>query len=111
MPAYYSDEDLNRINEIGDDAPLLWQKFQTWYAHVFADGALSRRQKALIGLAVAHALQCPYSIDAYTEDCLETGFNMAQMTEAVHVAAAIRGGASLIHGLQMRNTAHKVESR
>ena len=26
------------------------------------------------------------------------------MTEAVHVAAAIRGGASLVHGVQMRNT-------
>jgi hypothetical protein len=25
------------------------------------------------------------------------------MTEAVHVAAAIRGGASLVHGVQMRN--------
>ena len=27
------------------------------------------------------------------------------MTEAVHVASAIRGGASLVHGVQMRNHA------
>ena len=27
------------------------------------------------------------------------------MTEAVHVAAAIRGGASLVHGVQMRKIA------
>jgi 4-carboxymuconolactone decarboxylase len=30
------------------------------------------------------------------------------MTEAVHVAAAIRGGASLVHGLQMRKIAEKL---
>jgi 4-carboxymuconolactone decarboxylase len=32
---------------------------------------------------------------------------MEQMTEAVHVAAAIRGGASLVHGMQMREHAKK----
>ena len=34
---------------------------------------------------------------------LEQGSNDEQMTEAVHVAAAIRGGSSLVHGVQMRN--------
>jgi len=29
-------------------------------------------------------------------------------TEAVHVAAAIRGGASLVHGVQMRKIAEKL---
>ena len=31
------------------------------------------------------------------------GCDAEQMTEAVHVAAAIKGGAALVHGLQMRN--------
>ncbi len=57
---------------------------------------------------VAHAVQCPYCIDAYTEACLEKGSNLGQMIEAIHVASAIRGGASLVHGLQMRNAAGKV---
>ena len=108
MPAYYNDEDLPRFAEMGEDAPLLWNSFQTWYSSVFADGALSRREKSLIALAVAHVIQCPYSIDAYTEDCLEKGCNKAHMTEAVHVAAAIRSGASLMHGLRMRASAGKL---
>jgi 4-carboxymuconolactone decarboxylase len=33
---------------------------------------------------------------------------MEQMTEAIHMAAAIRGGASLIHGLQAHNSVNKV---
>ena len=106
---YYRPQDLPRFAEIGEDAPELWQKFQSWYGAVFEEGALSEREKALIALAVAHAVQCPYCIDAFTQDCLQKGSNNVQMTEAVHVAAAIRGGASLIHGLQMRNVADKLQ--
>ena len=108
MSAYYDDQDLSRFAEMGADAPELWNKFQEWYSAVFADGALTKREKSLIALGVAHAIQCPYCIDAYTEDCLEKGADKAQMTEAVHVASAIRGGASLVHGLQMRNVAKKL---
>ena len=69
---------------------------------------LTEREKALIALAVAHAVQCPYCIDAYTQASLEKGSNIEEMTEAVHVACAIRGGASLAHGVQMRNVADKL---
>jgi len=44
----------------------LWEKFIGYYGAVFAEGALSEREKALIALGVAHAVQCPYCIDAYT---------------------------------------------
>jgi 4-carboxymuconolactone decarboxylase len=108
MAGYYHQEDLPRFPDIGKNAPELSKKFFDWYGAVFAEGALSAREKSLIALAVAHAVQCPYCIDAYTQDCLEKGSNLEQMTEAVHVASAIRGGASLIHGLQMRNAVQKV---
>ncbi len=45
----------------------------------------------MIALAVAHTIQCSYCIDAYTQACLEKGSNLSEMTEAAHVAAAIRG--------------------
>ena len=105
---YYDPKDLAKFAEIGKEAPELWEKFIAWYSAVFAEGALSEREKALIALGVAHAVQCPYCIDAYTTACLEKGADPAQLTEAVHVAAAIRGGASLVHGVQMRNHVHKV---
>lgn len=108
MGHYYDDKDLPRFGEMGKDAPELWQKFLGWYNAVFAEGALSEREKALIALAVSHAVQCPYCIDAYTTGCLEKGADTEQMTEAIHVAAAIRGGATLVHGVQMRNHVHKV---
>ena len=105
---YYEEDDLNRFAEMGKHRPDLFEKFMAWYQACQEDGALTRREKSLIGLAVAHAVQCPYCIDAYAQACLESGSNMEQMTEAIHMASAIRGGASLIHGLQAHNSVNKV---
>lgn len=105
MDSYYKPQDLDRFAEMGSARKELWDKFMDYYGAVFADGALSQREKALIALAVAHAVQCPYCIDAYTRSSLEHGSDIEQMTEAVHVANAIRGGASLVHGVQMRTIA------
>src|SRR5918994_2002902 len=92
--AYYEEDDLQRFSEIARHRPDLFEKFMAWYQACQEDGALSRREKALIGLAVAHALQCPYCIDAFSQSCLEAGSNLEQMTEAIHMASALRGGAS-----------------
>jgi alkylhydroperoxidase/carboxymuconolactone decarboxylase family protein len=106
--SYYEESDLPRFGEIGRERPDLYEKFLAWYNAVQEEGALSRREKALIGLAVAHALQCPYCIDSYAQSCLESGSNREQMTEAIHVASAIRGGAALIHGIQAQNAIDKI---
>lgn len=108
METYYKPEDLLKFSEIGQEASGLAEKFFDYYNAVFAEGALTEREKTLIALSVAHAVQCPYCIDAYTRACLEKGSNLEEMTEAIHVATAIRGGASLVHGVQMRNIAQKL---
>ena len=107
MTHYYDDHQLGQFGDIAKNAPELGKKFFEWYNAVFAEGALTEREKALIALAVAHTVQCPYCIDAYTTTSLEKGCSLDQMTEAVHVAAAIRGGSSLVHGVQMREHAKK----
>ena len=111
MDCYFEKEDLMKFGSgiIGEDAPDLWNKFMSYYGSVFEDGALTKREKSLIALAVAHAVKCPYCIDAYTTGCLESGANQEQMTEALHVVAAISGGATLAFGVQMKNNANKLE--
>jgi alkylhydroperoxidase/carboxymuconolactone decarboxylase family protein len=108
METYYHPKDLTKFSDMSKGSPELWDKFMAYYGSVFAEGALTEREKALIALAVAHAVQCPYCIDAYTQSCLEKGSNVEEMTEAVHVACAIRGGASLVHGVQMRNVVNQL---
>ena len=101
MDTYYKPEHLPMFGEIEEGSKELADAFFSYYGKVFEDGALTSREKSLIALAVAHAVQCPYCIDAYSSTCLEKGADLEQMTEAVHVAAAIRGGSSLVHGIQM----------
>jgi alkylhydroperoxidase/carboxymuconolactone decarboxylase family protein len=104
---YYKHEHLKQFGSVSDASPELGKKFFDYYGAVFAEGALSEREKCLIALAVAHTVQCPYCIEAYTSESLAKGADLEQMTEALHVAVAIRGGAALVHGMQMRESAKK----
>ena len=105
---YYESEDLKRFADVGKFSDSLMKKFFDYYnAVVGQDGALTKREKALIALAVAHSRQCPYCIDAYTQACLEAGSNPEQMAEAVHVAASMEAGITLVHGVQMLNSLEK----
>lgn len=108
METYYKPEDLKKFGNIGEFDKTLADKFFDYYGEVFKEGALTAREKSLIALAVAHTVQCPYCIDAYSTDTLSKGCTEEQMMEAIHVAAAIRGGSSLVHGVQMMNHVKKV---
>ena len=105
---YYHADDLKEFTQIGKFGKELADKFFDYYGAVFADGALTAREKSLIALAVAHAVQCPYCIDAYATDATEKGYTATQMMEAVHVAAAIRSGSSLVHSVQMMNKVDQI---
>jgi len=109
MTTYYNCADLGKFATMGEEAPELWAAYMNYYGKVFEDGALTAREKSLIALAVAAAVQCPYCIDAYTTGGLEKGITEEEMTEAIHVANAIRGGASLVHGVQMKNIVKNLE--
>lgn len=100
---YFDPADLKKFKDITEFQETLGTKFFDYYGEVFKDGALTEREKALIALAVAHTVACPYCIDAYSKTCLEKGADEEQMMEAVHVAAAITSGATLVNAVQMMN--------
>ncbi len=100
---YYNAKDLGKFSEIGRVNKDLGDKFFAYYGAVMAEGALTEREKALIALAVSHALKCPYCIDAYTTTSLQKGATEAEMSEAVHVASAMAAGITLVHSVQMNN--------
>ena len=105
---YFDPEDLKKFGDITEFQEKMGQKFFTWYNEVFKEGALTVREKNLIALAVAHVVQCPYCIDAYTTASMQSGCDEEQMMEAVHVGAAIKGGATLAFSVQMMNHVKKM---
>lgn len=109
MTSYFNADDLAKFGQIDAQAKPMADAFFDYYGKVTAtDGALSKREKALIALAIAHSERCGYCIDAYTTACLEAGSNPEQMREAVHVAAAMKAGITLVHSVQMSNHLEKL---
>ena len=106
---YYDPADLRKFGNITEWSEELGTKFFDYYNSVFQEGALTAREKSLIALAVSHTEKCPYCIDAYTKDGLQRGITKEEMMEAVHVGAAIKSGAALVHAVQMMNKVNKLD--
>ncbi len=106
--SYYDPKDLKKFGTITEWDKELGEKFFEYYGKVFEEGALTAREKSLIALAVSHTVQCAYCIDAYTQDGLKRGLEKEEMMEAVHVAAAIKSGATLVHSVQMMSKYDKL---
>lgn len=108
MAGYYNDKDLAKFGDITKWQKDLGDKFFDYYGAVMSEGALPKKTKALIALAMSHGDKCPYCIDAYSKECVQLGVSEEEMMEAVHVAAAMKAGISLVHGVQMMNKTDKL---
>ena len=78
-------------------APAQQAAFEAFSSAVFAEGALTEREKQLIAVAVAHTTQCPYCIKGHTKSALQKGATPEQVMEAIWVAAEMRAGGAYAH--------------
>ncbi len=78
-------------------APGPTKAFKAFSESVFAEGALPRKTKQLIAVAVAHTTQCPYCIRGHTQGALRAGASEAEIMEAIWVAAEMRAGGAYAH--------------
>jgi AhpD family alkylhydroperoxidase len=62
------------------------------------DGAIPRKYRELIALAVACTTQCPYCIEAHVKGAKATGASREEITESSLLAAALRAGGAATHG-------------
>lgn len=78
-------------------APDPADAFREFGAAVFRDGALPRKTKELIAVAVAHVTQCPYCIRGHTLAAKKHGATPEEIMEAIWVAAEMRAGGAFAH--------------
>ena len=64
-----------------------------------ADGTIPQKYRELIALGVALTTQCPYCLDVHSAAAKKAGATREEIAETVTVAAALRAGAALTHGL------------
>ena len=63
------------------------------------DGVIPPKYRELMSIAVAVTSQCAYCIDVHTRRAAAVGASREKIAEAVFVAAALRAGATVGHGL------------
>ena len=80
-------------------APEAEAAFRQFSKTVFQDGALSRKLKQLIAVAVAHVTQCPYCIQGHTKAAAREGATHQEIMEAIWVAAEMRAGGAYAHSV------------
>lgn len=78
-------------------APGVHEAFEDFGRAVFAHGALDRRTKQLIAVAVAHVTQCPYCIKGHTRLASREGATPQEIMESIWVAAEMRAGGAYAH--------------
>jgi len=104
-------EEAKRRKEL---APGVHDAFTAFSRAVFAEGALPKKTKQLIAVAVAHVTQCPYCIDGHTKLAVRNGATEEQVMEAIWVAAEMRAGGAYAHStlaLSAMDHVHHLDGR
>jgi AhpD family alkylhydroperoxidase len=96
---YHDSDDLKLLKELKALAPAEFKGFVELDAIVGKeDGAIPRKYRELIALAVACTTQCPYCLDVHTRGAKKAGATREEVAEAAFLAAALRAGAAVTHG-------------
>jgi len=96
---YHDPADVRRLKDMRALAPA---DFEAWVGlnRIVArtDGAIPRKYREIIAVAVACAIQCPFCIEAHSKAAKAAGVTREEVVEATLVASAIRAGAATTHG-------------
>ncbi len=91
--------DLRFLKDMGKLAPT---EFNAWLNldQIVGreDGAIPRKYRELIALAVAFTTQCVYCIEVHTKAAKKAGATRQEVSEAAFLAAALRAGGAATHG-------------
>lgn len=100
MSDYQSPQDLTLAAELVRLAPTEAKAFLALKAAAEREGgAIPARWRELISVAVALTTQCAYCIDVHTRQAAAAGATREELAETAFIAAALRAGAAVGHGL------------
>lgn len=91
-------KNLDRLPRLSTLAPQAASAFWAFDKAALAGGAIPRKYKELMAVAVALTTQCAYCIELHRKAALEAGATAEELGETVLIAAALRAGAAVTHG-------------
>lgn len=101
MNHYQSSDDLKYITSLLKYAPQETQAYLNFDVQAVKrkDGIIAIKTRELIALAVALTTQCAYCINVHTKGAMHAGATKQELAELIAIAAAVRAGATMGHGL------------
>jgi AhpD family alkylhydroperoxidase len=96
---YHDSDDLKLFRELKTLAPTEFKGFvELDSITAKEDGAIPRKYRELIAIALACTTQCPYCMDVHTRGAKKAGATREEVAEAVFISAALRAGAAATYG-------------
>jgi AhpD family alkylhydroperoxidase len=78
--------------------PEVYDAYRRLHSAAYAAGALDRKTKELIALAIAVSSECDGCIASHARGAVRTGASEAEVAEALGVAIAMNGGPGTVYG-------------
>jgi AhpD family alkylhydroperoxidase len=85
------------LTELGREIPLPMGGFSRLHKKAMADGALSRKVKELMALAISITVGCEGCIAYHTHDAVEAGASRQELLETISVGVLMGGGPGSIY--------------
>jgi AhpD family alkylhydroperoxidase len=95
----YDKKNLSKFSRLGELAPESFKAFVAFDQAVMKHGVVPLKYKELIAIGVALTTQCPYCVEIHTKNAKKAGATEQELAEATLIAAAIRAGGAMTHGL------------
>lgn len=81
------------------------------HKEVMTEGALSRKAKELIALAISITARCEGCIAFHVHDALQSGAARQEVLETIGVAILMGGGPSMIYGAEAMDALDQFEAK
>lgn len=102
LPSHYHDPaDRRYLRNLRTGAPAATEAFMAFDNAALRDESrvIPRKYTELMALAVALTTQCGYCIEGHVTAARDQGATEQEVAETVFVAAALRAGGALSHGM------------
>lgn len=99
----YEKGNLKYLNQLKDLVPEQMKAFSEFNMATLKEGNLSRKDKEIIAVAIAHVTKCPYCIDSHTKIAKAEGASLEELVEAIFVVAGVEAGGAVTHSTHVHN--------
>lgn len=89
----------DRLAELAKEIPLQYSGFARLHKKAVDDGALSRKVKEMMALAISIALGCEGCIAYHTHDAVQAGATKGELLETIGVGIMMGGGPGSIYAV------------